>query len=349
MNSNRFFLLCVLLITLYLMFRLYLPFLIDITIASLLAIAMSSVNLYIKKIVKYSFFSSILTTTILLLLFFAPISYVVTTATNLIHFDANPIEKIVQYISAIDLSLPESMDFIKPNIKEYLDEAKISSAFVSFARAMGEKSAGFIKDMALIVIFFFFATYYGKNLAIYFQSVLPMNKKEASDIFFEVANVMSVVLYSIILTAVLEGILFSLIGAAYGYDPLLLGILYGFASLVPVVGGALIWAPIALIELSNGNTVSAVIIAVYSFIGIGLVDNFVKPIIIKYVNRLLLKTPVYFNELLIFFSIIAGLASFGFWGMILGPAITTFFISLLKLYRSIKENSLKTIGQNEKK
>jgi predicted PurR-regulated permease PerM len=37
------------------------------------------------------------------------------------------------------------------------------------------------------------------------------------------------------------------------------------------------------------------------------------------------------NEIVIFFAILAGLATFGFWGMILGPAITSFFLALLKL------------------
>jgi predicted PurR-regulated permease PerM len=343
MNGDRLFLLCVLLTTIYLMYELYLPFLADIAIASLLAVAMFSVNLFIRRFVKYAFFSSILTTLALLLLIFAPIGYVITVASNMIHFNADPLDKIISYLSSIEASLPESLDFIRPDIKAYIDgidKAEIWAAIVSYARDIGTKSAGFVKDAALIVIFFFFATYYGKRLTAYFQAVLPMNKKEASDIFSEVANVMSVALYSIILTAILEGVLFSFVGVVYGYDPLLLGILYGFGSLVPIVGGALIWLPLALIELANGNAVSAFIIAFYSFIVIGAVDIFVKPIIIKYVNRLLVKTPVYFNELLIFFSIVAGLASFGFWGMILGPAITTFFISLLKLYRSLKEKSL---------
>lgn len=311
-------------------------------IASLLAIAMSNVNFFIQRFVKYALISSILTTLALALVIFAPIGYVITAASNMISFDSNPVEKIVSYLSTIDASLPESLDFLKPDIKAYIDnlnKSEISATIVFYVRTIGEKSAGFLKDMALIVIFFFFASYYGKRLAAYFQGVLPMNKKEANDIFFEVANVMSVTLYSIVLTAILEGVLFSFIAAAYGYDPLLFGVLYGFGSLVPIVGGALIWLPLALIELANGNAVSALIIAFYSFIIIGAVDIFIKPIIIKYVNRQLVKTPVYFNELLIFFSIVAGLATFGFWGMILGPAITTFFISLLKLHRSIKENS----------
>ncbi|MDR0408457.1 MAG: AI-2E family transporter [Campylobacteraceae bacterium] len=345
MNGNRLFLSGVLILTLYAMFRLYSPFLMDIAIASLLAVAMNSINIFIQKFVKIPVLSAVLTTLVLLLLFFAPIGYAATTLTNsLMHVNYDLIEEMVTFLSNVKLSLPESLSFLEPDIDGYfanLDKAAITAKAVSYATFIGKMSAGFLKDMILIVIFFFFATYYGKNLSAYFISVIPINPKEANSIFFEVANVMSVVFYSIILTAILEGILFAFIGMTYGYNGLMLGILYGFASLIPIVGGTLVWAPLSLIEFSNGNTTAAIVIALYSFVGIGAVDNFIKPLIIKYVNKLLLKTPVYFNTLLIFFSIIAGLASFGFWGMILGPAITTLFISLLKLFRIVKEKSLK--------
>jgi predicted PurR-regulated permease PerM len=345
-NNNRFFLLAVLLLTLFGMFKLYSPFLVDITIASLLAVAMNSINIFIQKFVKIPLLSAIVTTLILLLLFFAPIAYVVTMLTNsLIHIDANFIENITNFVSSIKLSLPKALDFLAFDLEKYLtdmDKPAVTAQIVHYATIAGKMSAGFLKDMALIVIFFFFATFYGENLAKYFKSVMPINQKELNNIFFEVTNVMSVVFYSIILTAILEGVLFAFVAAAYGYDALMLGILYGFASLIPIIGGALVWLPLSLIQLSNGDTIGAAIIAIYSFLGIGIVDNFIKPLIIKYVNKLLLKTPVYFNTLLIFFSIIAGLASFGFWGMILGPALTTFFISLLKLFRLVREKNLET-------
>ncbi|MDR1460736.1 MAG: AI-2E family transporter [Campylobacteraceae bacterium] len=343
-NNNRFFILVVFVLTLYGMVKLYSPFLLDITIASLLAVAMSSINIFIQRFVKIPMLSAILTTLVLLLLFFAPIGYAASTLTDLlIHVNDDLIEKTVTFLSNIKLSLPQSLSFLEPDVDGYfvnLDKAAITAKAVSYAGFVGKMSAGFLKDMALIIIFFFFATYYGKNLSTYFRSIIPMNPEESDSVFSEVANVMSVVFYSIILTAILEGVLFAFIGMAYGYNGLMLGILYGFASLIPIVGGMLVWLPLSLIEFSNGDTTSAIVIALYSFVGIGAVDNFVKPLIIKYVNKMLLKTPVYFNTLLIFFSIIAGLASFGFWGMILGPAITTFFISLLKLFRVIREKNL---------
>ncbi len=149
---------------------------------------------------------------------------------------------------------------------------------------------------------------------------------------------MSIVFYSILITAILEGALFAIIAMMYGQDGLLFGILYGFASLIPIVGGALMWVPLALYEYANGNTVAAIVISVYSIVIISIVaDTFIKPIIIEYVNDVMIKTPTKINALIIFFAILAGLTTFGFWGMIIGPAITTFFISFLKIYKVLME------------
>jgi predicted PurR-regulated permease PerM len=57
--------------------------------------------------------------------------------------------------------------------------------------------------------------------------------------------------------------------------------------------------------------------------------------IIKEINqRLLDENDAKMNELVIFFAILAGLSTFGFWGMILGPAITAFFLTVLKLFEA---------------
>ncbi|WP_258399938.1 AI-2E family transporter [Helicobacter fennelliae] len=50
------------------------------------------------------------------------------------------------------------------------------------------------------------------------------------------------------------------------------------------------------------------------------------------VNRKLLTKPLQINEFIIFFAIFAGLGAFGFWGIVIGPAITAFFIVMLRIY-----------------
>ncbi len=63
-----------------------------------------------------------------------------------------------------------------------------------------------------------------------------------------------------------------------------------------------------------------------------IADTFIKPVIIKVIKDNLLKSTIEINEIVIFFSIIAGMSTYGFWGMILGPAITSFLIAITKVY-----------------
>lgn len=92
------------------------------------------------------------------------------------------------------------------------------------------------------------------------------------------------------------------------------------------------WLPFALFELSLGHTENALFITLYTIIVISIIaDTFVKPVIIKLINQKLIKPQEKINELIIFFAIIAGIGTFGFWGMIIGPAITVLFMTLMKI------------------
>jgi len=342
MNEHRFFLTAIFLAVLYSILKLYEPFLMIITIASLLAIATYNINVKLMHVFKNRHISALLSTLLLSLLLFGPIVYTITSIGTIVNnFDFTVIERIQNYLLSVNYTLPEPLAFLQPSLDDFiknLNIAQISTTALGYFGSIGKNSAGFLKDMLLIVVFFFFAMLNGKDLIDYTKSVMPMDGQEVNMVFAEVTNVMSVVFYSILISAIFQGALFSIIGIYFGYDGLLLGIFYGFASLIPLIGGALMWVPLCALELSHGNIVSAIIIATYSIVMISIVaDTFIKPLIIKYINDTLVKTPTVVNELLIFFAIFAGLTTFGFWGMILGPAITTLFISLLKLYKMLKE------------
>lgn len=342
MNEHRFFLTAIFLAVLYSIIKLYEPFLMIITIASLLAVATYNINLKFYTFFKNRYIAAIVSTLLLSVLLFGPLVYTLTSLGTLVNsFDFSIVEKVQTYLRDFDLRLPSSLEFLQPNLTDFIDSiniSQLSKSTLAYFGFLGKNSAGFLKDMLLIVIFFFFASLNGKFLIDYFKSVMPMDTEEINLVFIEVSKVMSVVFYSILVSAIFQGALFAIIAIYMGYDGLLLGIFYGFTSLIPIIGGALMWVPICAYELAHGNTLSAIIIALYSVIVISIIaDTLIKPLIIKYINDKLVKTPTQVNELLIFFAIFAGLTTFGFWGMILGPAITTLFISLLKLYKLLKE------------
>ena len=154
----------------------------------------------------------------------------------------------------------------------------------------------------------------------------------------EVSATMEVVFYSIIVTAIFEGFLFGLIMSVFGFNGLFFGMIYGFASLIPIIGGIIVWAPVSLYVWTKIDSHTAIIIASYSVIMISVIaDTIIKPMIIKVIKEDFLKSTIKINSMVIFFSILAGMSTYGFWGMIVGPAITSFLIAITKVYLDYSE------------
>ncbi|MCJ7766124.1 MAG: AI-2E family transporter [Thiovulaceae bacterium] len=323
-------------VALYWMYLLYQPFLLTIMIAALLAVSTSSLQRRLEQQSGSVLFASVVSTLSLAILFFAPLGYFLTTFTlQFSNVDVLTLEQFYLQLQDLATHLPPYLSFLEPWVHDSLDELeinKLAKHTLTIAGTIGSYSAGFLKNALLIIIFYFFSHFYGKTIFAYFRRIIQLPLQDATLLSLELSSVMSVVFYSILTTAVFEGALFGIVVAFMGFNGLLFGIMYGFASLIPVVGGALMWVPFAIYELSQGHSGNAFFIALYSIVVISIfADTIVKPIIIKEINFRIVKTNAKMNELLIFFSIIAGLSAFGFWGMILGPAITAFFLALLKL------------------
>ncbi|EPW5521622.1 AI-2E family transporter [Campylobacter jejuni] len=346
MQNGKFFLISFILVILFLLLYLFKGFLLVIIIASLMAVATSNINAKFLNLTKgHKFLASILTTACMVLLFFAPFVYaMIELAKALKNFDINLVTQTLDYVKNYQFTLPESFNFLEPKIKEFLasiDLNSISKQILSYASSFTKSGAKFLIDMVLICVFYFFANLYGTELVIYLKSIIPIDKKELDDVLSEVGNVMAVVLYSMVIVAIFQGALFGLITIFYGYDGILMGVIFAVSSLIPAIGGTLIYVPVSLYEFASNNLNSALVIFIYSVIVISFIaDTLIKPLIIKWINKKLVKTPTKINELLIFLAMIAGISTFGFWGIILGPAILTFFVSTLRMYVILKDKNL---------
>lgn len=342
----QFFIAALFAISLYAMYYLYSPFLLVILIAGLLAVSTSNIQNLLEHYLHNKLIAALVSSLLLAVLFFAPLGYFLTTLT--IELNSLSDDTLTQVESSIRLFVaepPSYLLFLKPYLLEAvkdLDINSLTSNALILAGKIGAFSAGFLKNAFLVIIFYFFALYNGSAMIGFLKRIVQMSVEESTLLARELSDVMSVVFYSIIATAMFEGVLFGAAISYMGYNGLLFGIMYGFASLIPVVGGALMWLPFMVYEFSVGNETNAIFIAIYSIVVISIIaDTFVKPIIIKEINQRLLKEDnTKMNELVIFFAIIAGLTTFGFWGMILGPAITAFFFTILKLFEARSKECL---------
>src|SRR4030095_7606790 len=84
---------------------------------------------------------------------------------------------------------------------------------------------------------------------------------------------------------------------------LLWGSLMALLSLLPAVGAALVWGPVAAYLLSTGSVWQAVSLIVRGGLVIGLVDNVLRPILVGKETRM----PDY----LVLIATLGGLAIFG--------------------------------------
>jgi len=327
-------------IVLYLIGVVYRSFLLSIVIAALLTIATSkSYSFLLKKLRSPVAVSSILTTALALILFGPMLYFLVQIVIHVNGFNPMFFEKIrilfVQNIAI--LNMDENLKNLIVNFMYNLKYDFYIEKINGFLSRVGQDSLQFFANVVTILIFYFFANLYGRKILGFIKRVLPLKSTDSEQIFGEVSQVMSVVMYSTLLNAILQGVLFSFVMLYIGYDAIFWGIAFSFSSLIPIIGALLLWLPISLYEFSLGHTFIAVLVAGYTVFTISIVaDTFIKPLIIDFINKKVSRTKTDINSLLIFFSVIAGMSAFGFWGIILGPAATALFISILKIYDKLK-------------
>jgi len=319
-------------------YSVYKPFLLSITVAILLAMATFNFSKMLASFTHSSRLSSIISTALLSLLLFAPIVYLSTVGVEyLSQLDNSGIKETINTVKIYIAEVP----FLKNLSFQYLDDNKITNYIresTHYITAAGGAGLGFVKNMVFVVIFYFFINFYREQFFNMILKLLPVSEKKGIAMINEVSATMEVVFYSIIVTAIFEGFLFGIIMSYFGFNGLLFGVIYGFASLIPIIGGIIVWLPVSLYAWTKIDPKTAIIIATYSIVVISIVaDTFIKPMIIDVIKKDLLKSTIRINSLVIFFSIFAGMSTYGFWGMILGPAITSFLIAITKVYVDYSE------------
>jgi len=314
-------------------YSIYQPFVLPISIAALLVMATFNLTQYFVDKTGSKKFSTLIMVSLLILLILAPIFYIGTEGVSyIVKFDKETITKIVTNTKELVSNVP----YLNNWADQYLNADELSKYIKEislYATKMGSAGLGFIKNLVLIILFYAIINYYSGKFFSLMKSIVPVSSKQSSQMIDEVSSTMEVVFYSTIVTAIFEGLLFGIFVSYFGFDGLFFGMIYGFASLVPFVGGALIWVPLSLYSWSEIGPKAGISIAIYSVIVISIIaDTLIKPIIIRVIKEDFLKSKTTINEIIIFFSIVAGMSAYGFWGAIIGPAITTFLMTTSAIF-----------------
>jgi predicted PurR-regulated permease PerM len=98
------------------------------------------------------------------------------------------------------------------------------------------------------------------------------------------------------------------------------------AAMMPVVGAALIYVPLAVSLFVSGEIGKGIAMTIYGFGVIGLVDNLFRFLLNRKLGDI--------HPLITVFGVIVGVQLFGFIGLIFGPLLISMFLLLLRIYSS---------------
>ncbi|MBZ4334828.1 AI-2E family transporter [Corallococcus sp. AS-1-12] len=177
--------------------------------------------------------------------------------------------------------------------------------------------------MMLIALFFFLTD--GARLVQWFESVSPLRRGQTRELLREFKSTSVSVLVSTIATAGVQAVAaligFLIVGVP---APLFFAGLTFFLALIPAVGAAVVVLFAAGLMFLSGHPWAALFLAIWGVVVVGLVDNVVKP--------LLARKGMNQHGAIVFFALLGGLAAFGAVGLLLGPLIVAFFLSVVRIY-----------------
>jgi predicted PurR-regulated permease PerM len=193
------------------------------------------------------------------------------------------------------------------------------------AISVGQDTFKLILNICLMLYLTFFLLRDGTKIIELLIRALPLGDARERLLFAKFGEVTRATIKGNLVVALVQGTLGGVIFWILGIPAALLwGVLMAFASLIPAIGPALIWAPVALYLVAAGESTSAIILAVFGVGVIGLVDNVLRPILVGRDTKL----PDY----LVLLSTLGGLGLFGINGFVIGPLVAALFIAFWGIF-----------------
>ena len=178
--------------------------------------------------------------------------------------------------------------------------------------------------LVLLYTMYFFLTD-GPRLLSGTLAYLPLTGADKQRVLDRFVSVTRATLKGTVLIGALQGLLSGLAFWAVGVDGAIFwGTVMTMLSIVPGIGGALVWVPTVILLIATGEVARGIILASFCGLIVGSIDNVLRP--------RLVGQDVKMHQLLIFFSTLGGLLLFGAMGFILGPILAALFVTAWEMF-----------------
>ncbi len=238
---------------------------------------------------------------------------------------ANIIATAEGYLPNVQKMFPE-FDFQNIKLGTILLETTktIGKTFVNHGGHFVAVASSLIGKYFLMIFTFFFFIRDQDKIFKYVLHLIPLSSSQEERIFNKIKAVGKSALLGTIITALAQGAIGGLAFWIAGLPALFWGMVMAFASLIPMIGTALIWVPASGYLFISGQWGYGIFMVIWCIVVVGMIDNFVRP--------LFMQGSAGMSTLLIFFSILGGINYFGLIGLLYGPLIFGLATVLLYIY-----------------
>lgn len=226
--------------------------------------------------------------------------------------------EILNYFGLNDL------DAMRVKLTDGLKQA--SQLIAAQALGIGLGAFDFAVSLGIMLYLLFFLLRDGETLLKRVKDSVPLHAEQKVLLLSRISLVVRATVKGGIAVAVVQGMLGGFAFWILGIPaPLLWTVVMAFLSLLPAIGAAIVWAPVAVYLLATGSIWQGLFLVGFGTIVIGLVDNLLRPFLVGKSTKL----PDY----VVLISTLGGIEVFGLTGFVLGPLIAAIFMVSWEIFR----------------
>ncbi|CAM2057262.1 Predicted PurR-regulated permease PerM [Desulfovibrionales bacterium] len=185
-------------------------------------------------------------------------------------------------------------------------------------------TADIIIHFTTTIIIVYFLLRDGQTILATIKQISPLRTSQEDRIVDKIRTVSRSVLLGSLITMFSEGVAGGIGLIIVGLPALFWGSMMAFASLIPIIGTALIWIPAVGYLCLVGHWGQAIFLFLWCAIIVTSIDNFLRPVFMQG------KTGL--STFYILLAILGGVQTFGLLGILYGPLILTFAMVMLAIY-----------------
>ncbi|MET4897889.1 AI-2E family transporter [Sphingomonadaceae bacterium jetA1] len=194
------------------------------------------------------------------------------------------------------------------------------SQIASQALSIGRNAFAFALTFGVGLYIAFFLIRDGDRLGPAFARSLPLERDVATRLVDTFTAVVRATIKGSVIVGLAQGALGAITFWIVGVPAALLwGVLMAIAALLPAIGPAIIWVPVAIYLLATGAIWQGAVVVFSGMLVIGLADNILRPILVGRDTGL--------PDWIVLLTTLGGIETLGLSGIVVGPVVGALFLA----------------------